>query len=111
MAPLMSVFPLYFTVDMKEVNVVSKITLAAGGDPYDAPGEMDVLVSLDGSNFTAVLPGHQPTSPSTGMTDTVMFPQPTPARFIQFKATKTIQQVNMKLADKFWAISEMNVYP
>lgn len=108
---IMAAFPLYFTFDMKEVNIVSRITTAAGGDPYDAPGEMDVLVSLDGTNFTVAITAHQPVSPSKGTMDTIMFPQPTPARYIQLKATKTIKQVDSKLGDRFWAIADLNVYP
>ena len=38
-------------------------------------------------------------------------PQQTPARYIQLKATMTIKQVMMSLADRYWAIGEMNVYP
>jgi len=110
-AVLMPVFPLFFTVDMKEVKVVSKMTFYAGGDPYDAPGQMDVLLSLDGTTYTTVLPGYLPTAPSKGGTETVMLPQATPARFIQLKATKTIKQVNAQLGDRYWAIGEMNVYP
>ena len=109
---LMSKFPLYFTVDMKEVVNVSRITLDAGTqDTYDAPGQMDVLLSVDGTTYTTVVAAHKPVSPSNGMTDTIMLPQQTPARYIQLKATMTIKQVNNALGDRYWAIGEMNVYP
>jgi hypothetical protein len=109
---LMSKFPLYFTVDMKAVMNVSKLTMNPGNqDMYDAPGEMDILTSIDGTTFTTVVAAHRPTSPSTGGTDTVMFPQQTACRYIQLKGTKTIKQVNSSLGDRYWAIGEMNVYP
>jgi hypothetical protein len=109
---LMSKFPLYFTVDLKEVVNISRITLDAGTqDTYDAPGQMDVLLSVDGTTYTTVVAAHKPVSPSNGMTDTIMLPQQTPARYIQLKATMTIKQVNNALADRYWAIGEMNVYP
>lgn len=109
---LMPRFPLYFTVDMKQVVNVSRITLDAGTqDTYDAPGQMDVLLSNDGTNYTTVVSAHRPVSPTNGMTDTIMLPQQTAARYIQLKATMTIKQVNNALADRYWAIGEMNVYP
>ena len=81
-------FPLYFTVDMKQVVNVSRITLDAGTqDTYDAPGQMDVLVSNDGTNYTTIVSAHKPVSPMNGMTDTIMLPQQTQARYIQLKAT------------------------
>jgi hypothetical protein len=109
---LMSKFPLYFTLDMKQVMNVSKVTLNPGTkDMYDAPGQMDVLVSLDGTTYTTVVSGHKPSSPSMGNTDTIMFTTPTAARYIQLKATMTIKQVNSSLGDRYWAIGEMNVFP
>ena len=82
-----------------------------GGGTYDAPGQMDVLLSEDGTNYTTVVAAHKPVSPSNGMTDTIMLPQQTAARYIQLKATMTIKQVNNALGDRYWAIGEMNVYP
>jgi hypothetical protein len=108
---LMSVFPLAFTVDMKQINSISKMTFYAGGDPYDAPGEMDVLVSSDGATFTTALSAYQPSAPSKGGTETIMLPPGTACQFIKLKATKTIKQVSSQLADRYWAIGEMNVYP
>jgi len=109
----MSKFPLYFTVDMKETLNVSKISMNPGNqDMYDAPGQMDVLVSDDGTNFTTVVSAHQPTSPTTPGWDTVTFPTRVVARYIQLKATMTIQQVHgASTGDRFWAIGEMLVYP
>lgn len=104
-------FPIYFTVDMKQINSISKMTFYAGGDPYDAPGEMDVLVSSDGTNYTTVLSAYKPTAPAKGGTETIMLPQGTLGQFIQLKATKTIHQVSPNLGDRYWAIGEMNVYP
>jgi hypothetical protein len=97
---------------MKQVMNVSKITLNPGNqDMYDAPGQMDVLVSIDGTTYTTVVSAHKPTSPTTPGTDTITFPQ-TPARFIQLKATMTIQQVHgTTTGDRYWAIGEMDVYP
>ena len=108
---LQTVFPLYFTVDMKQINSISKMTFYAGGDPYDAPGEMDVLVSNDGTNFTTVLSNYKTKAPSMGGTETVMLPQGTVGQFIKLKATMTIHQIDPKLGDRYWAIGEMNVYP
>ena len=71
---------------------------------------MDVLVSLDGTNYTTIVAAHKPMSPTNGMTDTIMFTQ-TQARYIQLKATMTIKQVSPSLGDRYWAIGEMNVYP
>jgi hypothetical protein len=96
---------------MKQVNDISRITLAAGTqDAFDAPGQMDVLGSLDGTNFTTIVSAHKPTSPSAGDTDNITFTR-TQARYIQLKATMTIKQVNAALGDRYWAIGEMNVYP
>jgi len=108
---MMGVFPLYFTVDMKQVNSISKMTFNAGGDPFDAPGEMDVLVSNDGTNFTTVLSAYKTMAPSQGKTETVMLPAGTVGQFIKLKGTKTIHQVDASLGDRYWAIGEMNVYP
>jgi F5/8 type C domain len=108
---MMGVFPLYFTVDMKQINSISKMTFNAGGDPFDAPGEMDVLVSNDGTNFTPVLTAYKTMAPSKGMTETVMLPAGTVGQFIKLKGTKTIHQVDASLGDRYWAIGEMNVYP
>jgi hypothetical protein len=108
---MMAVFPLYFTVDMKQINSISKMTFNAGGDPFDAPGEMDVLVSNDGTNFTPVLTAYKTMAPSKGMTETVMLPAGTVGQFIKLKGTKTIHQVDSSLNDRYWAIGEMNVYP
>jgi hypothetical protein len=108
---LMSKFPLYFTVDMHETVNISRINMDPGNqDHYDAPGQMDVLVSLDGTNYTTIVSAHKPMTPSNGMPDDITFTR-TPARYIQLKATMTIKQVNNALGDRFWAIGEMNVYP
>jgi len=97
---------------MKQVVNVTRITLDVGTqDTFDAPGQMDVLVSNDGVTYTTVVAAHKPVSPMTGATDTIMLPQQTPARYIQLKATMTIKQVMMSLNDRYWAIGEMNVYP
>ena len=108
---MQDVFPLFFTVDMKQVNSISKMTFYAGGDPYDAPGEMDVLVSNDGTNFTTVLSAYKTKAPAMGGTETVMLPQGTVAQFIKLKGTMTIHQIDSTLGDRYWAIGEMNVYP
>ena len=107
---LKSKFPLYFTVDMKDVMNVSKLTMHPGTkDAFDAPGTIDVFLSIDGVNFgSAVVTAHKP--PSAGGTDTITFTQ-TPARYIQLKATMTLQQVTPSAGDRYWAIGEMNVYP
>jgi hypothetical protein len=108
---LMSKFPLYFTVDMHETVNISRIVMDPGNqDHYDAPGQMDVLVSLDGTTYTTIVSAHKPMTPSNGMPDDITFTR-TPARYIQLKATMTIKQVNNALGDRFWAIGEMNVYP
>ena len=108
----MTKFPLYFTVDMKQVVNVSRITLDAGTqDTYDAPGQMDVLLSDDGTNYTTVVAAHKPVSPIERHDRHDHVPAATPARYIQLKATMTIKQVNNALGDRYWAIGEMNVYP
>ncbi|HEY7372169.1 MAG TPA: discoidin domain-containing protein [Polyangia bacterium] len=108
---LMSKFPLYFTVDMHETVAISRIVMDPGNqDHFDAPGQMDVLVSYDGTTYTTVVSAHKPVSPKTGAADTIMLPQGTAARYIQLKGTMTIKQVDNTLGDRFWAIGEMNVY-
>jgi len=106
----MNRFPLYFTVDMKQVVYVSKLTMHPGStDAFDAPGTLDVFLSLDGVDFgTAVVTGHKP--PAAGGTDTVTFTQ-TAARYIQLKGTQSLQTVTPGANDRYWAIGEMNVYP
>jgi len=106
----MNRFPLSFTVDMKQVMYVSKLTMHPGStDAFDAPGTLDVLLSLDGVNFgAAVVTAHKP--PSAGGTDTITFAQ-MPARYIQLKGTQSLQTVTPTAGDRYWAIGEMNVYP
>ena len=109
----MSKFPLYFTVDMKQVMNVSRITLDAGhpGHATTPPAQMDVLRVR--STAPTTRRSSRPTSRCRrrhGATDTITFTQ-TAARYIQLKATMTIKQVNSALGDRYWAIGEMNVYP
>jgi hypothetical protein len=106
----MNRFPLYFTVDMKQVLYVSKLTMHPGStDAFDAPGTLDVFLSLDGVNFgAAVVTAHKP--PAAGGTDTITFAQ-APARYIQLKGTQSLQTVTPTAGDRYWAIGEMNVYP
>jgi hypothetical protein len=110
-------FPLYFTVDMKQVTNVTRITTHPGcQDIFDSPGTIEVFVSLDGVNFgTAVttMP-HTPAVPPNGeacpptanavATDVITIPT-TPARYIQLKATRRTT------SDRYWAIGELYVYP
>jgi len=110
-------FPLYFTVDMKQVTNVSRITTHPGcQDIFDSPGTFEVYLSIDGQNFgTAVttMP-HTPAVPPNGercppmgtavATDSITFPT-TAARYIQLKATRRTT------SDRYWAIGEMYVYP
>jgi len=108
---LMSKFPLYFTVDMHETVNISRIVMDPGNqDHFDAPGQMDVLVSFDGTNYTTAVSAHKPMTPTNGQPDTIMLPAGTAARYIQLKATMTIKQVTPSQNDRFWAIGEMNVY-
>jgi hypothetical protein len=109
-------FPLYFTVDMKQVVNVSKITTHPGcKDAFDSPGTIDVLVSTDGTTFTSVLASpHTPAVPPNGeacpprtnavATDTITFTT-VAARYIQLKGTQRTT------SDRYWAIGEMNVFP
>jgi hypothetical protein len=101
-------FPLTFTVDMKQVLTVSKITLYAGSqDLLDYPMTMDVSVSLDGTfGGTPVVMGHAPMPPGSGI-DPITFPAPQAARYIRLSATKGQPTSNRR----WWAIGEMNVYP
>jgi hypothetical protein len=114
-------FPLYFTVDMKQVMEVSKVTMHPScRDIFDAPGSIDVLVSTDGTTFTSVVTNHKPAIPPNGeacpptatavATDTVTFTT-TPARYVQIKATQSLVNAHPTSGDKYWAIGEMNVYP
>jgi hypothetical protein len=119
---LKSRFPLFFTVDMKDVLNVSKITMHPScRDIFDAPGTLEVYLSTDGTNFgKAVVTGHHPAVPPNGeacpptanaiATDTITFPT-TPARYIQIKATETLKTVHAGAADRYWGIGEFNVYP
>lgn len=114
-------FPLYFTVDMKQVMNVSKVTMHPScRDIFDAPGTIDVLVSQDGTAFTPVVMNHKPAVPPSGetcppsatakATDTVTF-STTPARYIQIKATQSLIAAGLGTADRYWAIGELYVYP
>ncbi|HEX6767664.1 MAG TPA: discoidin domain-containing protein [Polyangiaceae bacterium] len=110
-------FPLYFTVDMKQVTNVSRITTHPGcKDIFDSPGTIEVYLSIDGQNFgTAVttMP-HTPAVPPNGercppmgtavATDSITFPT-TAARYIQLKGTRRTT------SDRYWAIGELYVYP
>jgi len=114
-------FPLFFTVDMKQVVNVSKVTMHPScRDIFDAPGKLDVLVSLDGTTFTPAATNHSPAIPPNGeacppnansvATDTITFPT-TPARFIQIKATQSLVNAHPTSGDKYWAIGEFNAFP
>ena len=114
-------FPLYFTVDMKQVVNVSKVTMHPScRDIFDAPGSIDVLVSQDGTTFTPVAMNHKPAVPASGeacppsatakATDTVTF-STTAARYIQIKATQSLVAAGQGTTDRYWAIGEMYVYP
>lgn len=114
-------FPLYFTVDMRQVMNVSKITMHPGcADIFDAPGQLDVLLSVDGTAFMPIVTAHRPAVPPGGeacppganavATDTVTFAT-TPARFIRIRATQSIVVAHPGSADRYWAIGEFNAYP
>jgi F5/8 type C domain len=104
-------FPLYFTVDMKAITTVSRITLHAGSaDQNDYPGTMDVSFSTDGTNFTTVVMAHAPAPPGSGI-DTIMIPATAPpTQFIKLTAL-TQRTIPAGVAGYWWAIGEMNVYP
>ncbi len=114
-------FPLYFTVDMKQVVNVSKVTMHPGcADIFDAPGQLDVLTSVDGTTFTPVATNHKPAVPPNGeacpptanavATDTVTFTT-TATRFIQIKATQSLVNAHPGSADRYWAIGDFNAFP
>ena len=114
-------FPLYFTVDMKQVVNVSRVTMHPScRDIFDAAGQLDVLVSLDGTTFTAVVTAHRPAVPPNGeacppnanavATDSITFTR-TPARFIQIKATQSLVTAHPGSGDRYWAIGDFNAYP
>ena len=114
-------FPLSFTVDMKQVMNVSKVTMHPScRDVFDAPGMIDVLVSEDGVTFTPVAMNHKPAVPSNGdpcppsatakATDAVTFPT-TAARYVQIKATQSLIAAGQGTTDRYWAIGEMYIYP
>ena len=115
-------FPLFFTVDMKDVFNVSKITMHPScRDIFDVPGTLEVYLSTDGTNFgKAVVTAHHPAVPPNGeacpptatavATDTITFPS-TAARYIQIKATETLKTVHAGASDRYWAIGEFNAYP
>jgi hypothetical protein len=100
-------FPLFFTVDMKQVMNIGRITLYAGTqDTGDYPVQMDVLVSTDGVNFTTAVANHRPQPPNSGI-DTININPPVVGQWIQLKATMGQPTTNQR----WWAIGEMNVYP
>jgi hypothetical protein len=100
-------FPLFFTVDMKQVMNIGRITLFAGTqDTGDYPVQMDVLVSTDGVNFTTAVAAHRPQPPASGI-DTININPPVVGQWIQLKATMGQPTTNQR----WWAIGEMNVYP
>jgi hypothetical protein len=104
---LTAMFPLYFTVDMKQVMNIGRITLYAGSqDTGDYPVQLDVLVSNDGVNFTTAAAAHRPAPPATGI-DTINITPPVIGQWIQLKATMGQPMTNRR----WWAIGEMNVYP
>lgn len=114
-------FPLYFTVDMKEARKVSKVTMHAScRDIFDTPGMLDVLVSTDGTTFTPVVMDHKPAVPPNGetcppkdnavATDTITFTA-TCARYIQIKATQSLVAAHPGSGDRYWAIGEFNAFP
>jgi hypothetical protein len=114
-------FPLFFTVDMRQVMNVSKITMHPScRDIFDAPGQLDVLLSLDGTTFAPIVTNHMPAVPPAGercppqanavATDTITFPT-TAARYIQLKATQSVVGAHPGSADRYWAIGEFNAFP
>jgi hypothetical protein len=116
-----TLFPLYFTVDMKQVVNVSKVTIHPScRDVQDIPGMLDLLVSVDGTTFTPVVMNHKPATPpgndpcpptaTSVATDTLTFTT-TPARFIQVKATQSLVNAHPTSGDKYWAIGEFYAYP
>jgi hypothetical protein len=114
-------FPLYFTVDLKQVMNVSRVTMHPScRDIFDAPGQLDVLLSVDGTNFTTVVMNHRPAVPTAGevcppaanavATDSITFTR-APARFIRLKATQSVVQAHPGSGDRYWAIGEFFAYP
>jgi hypothetical protein len=114
-------FPLYFTVDMKQVVNVSRVTIHPScRDIFDTAGQLDVLVSVDGTTFTPVVTAHRPAVPPNGEAcpptanavamDSITFTRTT-ARFIQIKATMSLVTVHPTSGDKYWAIGEFNAFP
>jgi len=101
-------FPLMFTVDMKEVVSVGRITLYSGSqDINDFPTQMDVLVSVDGTTFMTAVMAHRPAPPTTGANagiDSITITPAVTAQFIRLVATQPHSGF-------WWAIGEMNVYP
>jgi F5/8 type C domain-containing protein len=108
-------FPLFFTLDMKAVTTVSRITLYAGNqDRNDYPFMMDVSFSTDMATFTPVVTGHAPAPPTTGAMagiDTITIPSTAPpTQYIRLTATVPRTTANSG-GNYWWAIGEMNVYP
>jgi hypothetical protein len=108
-------FPLYFTVDMKQATLVSRVTTHPGcKDYYDSPGTIEVQVSTDGVSFTTVtdaphtpkVPQNEACPPHDGAvaTDVITF-APTCARYVRLKGSRRTT------SDRYWAIGEMNIYP
>ena len=114
-------FPLFFTVDMKDVMNVSRVTMHPScRDIFDTPGAFDINVSVDGTTWTNVVKDHRPATPPNGeacppnansvATDTITFTS-TAARYIQVKATQTLKAVHPTAGNRYWAIGEFNAYP
>ncbi|HVY26516.1 MAG TPA: discoidin domain-containing protein [Polyangiaceae bacterium] len=108
-------FPLYFTVDMKQATVVSRVTTHPGcKDYYDSPGTIEVQVSTDGVAYTTVtdaphtpkVPQNEACPPHDGAvaTDVITFP-PTCARYVRLKGTRRTT------SDRYWAIGELMLFP
>jgi hypothetical protein len=108
-------FPLYFTVDLQQAVLVSKLTTHPGcKDIFDSPGTIEVEVSTNGTDFTTItaephtpeVPGNEacPPNGNAKATDTISFAT-TCARYVRLKGTRRTS------SDRYWAIGEMNVYP
>jgi hypothetical protein len=100
-------FPLFFTVNMQQVLNIGRITLYSGSqDTGDYPVQMDILVSVDGVNYTTAVVNHRPTPPGSGI-DSIIITPAVVGQYIQLKATMGQPTTNRR----WWAIGEMNVYP
>ncbi len=88
----------FFQVDMLSAKTFKQVTLDTTASPGDYPRGYQVLISTDGTNWSAPIASGAPTTPVV----TITFP-PQTARFIKVVQTGTV-------TPNWWSLYELNVY-